>query len=261
MLFHSDNKAGTLCRLYNRLLIQRLYAVHIHNSGRDPFLFKKLRRRLSRVHHLSAGNDNDIASVPQHGRLVHFKRTILLRVHILHRISPDTDVGTFFIPKKSLHQLPCLVAVARKIHSHVRDRRHRRNILRRMMAHSECSVADAAGDPDQLHVGVRISAVNLGLFIASGGYKAGRRCGVCFFAALGKSRCHTDQILLRNADFHGLIRICLEKRCQRRRAPGIAAQNHDVLVVFCVLHQNVTDYFSVGNRIHSSASFCCSRSL
>ena len=183
-------------------------------------------------------------------------------INRLYCISPHTHISRFFVLQKSLYQLPCLKMVAGNIYPHIRNRSHSRNILSRMMAHSQRSVADASADTDQLHICVGISNVHLCLLIASCGKKAGRRNCICFFAALCQSCSNAYQILLCNSCFHKLFRISICKRSKGTAASGITAQSNNIPVCFCRIHQNLTNHLFIGDLTHfSAASFLSSRSF
>ena len=140
--------------------------------------------------------------------------------------------------------------VARKVYAHIRDCSHAGDILRRVVAHPEGSVADAAGDADKLDVRVRIRDINLGLLKASGRKERCGRCRKRLLSCLSQTGGNTDKILLRNTDFYRLLRIGVEESSQGCASSRIAAQYNDILVVLCLLHQNFTDNLSVRNLIH-----------
>ena len=118
------------------------------------------------------------------------------------------------------------------------------------MAHAQRAVADAAADADQLDIGVGVSAVHLGLLVASGRNKACRRESERFLANLGQPCSDTDQVLLGDTGLDGLFRIFFEERCHGGGTSGVAAERDNVFVLLSMLHENFTDDLSVRNLIH-----------
>ena len=119
-----------------------------------------------------------------------------------------------------------------------------------MVAHSKRSVADAAGDADQLDVRIRVRDIDLALLKAPGRKEACRRGRKRLLSCLGQSRGDPDKILLRNADLHSLPGVSVEEGGQGRASPRIAAQYDDLLIFLCLLHQDFTDDFPVRYLIH-----------
>ena len=175
-------------------------------------------------------------------------------VDILGGGTADPDIGRILIQKKHLHQFRRLEPVTGKIHPHARKRRHSRDILAGVMGHAQGAVTDAAADADQGHIGVGIGHVHLGLLVTSGRQEACRgRCKN--FLSHGRQPCgHRDQILLRDAEFHKLLRKSVRKGSQGGASPGIGTGYHNVPVLLCRSKQHIADCLSIGYGIHASTS-------
>ena len=117
------------------------------------------------------------------------------------------------------------------------------------MAHTQGSVGNAAGDADELDVGVGVRDIDLALLIRARGHKGRRRGGPGLLAARSHAGGDAHQVLLGNADLNGLLGILIKERRERRGAAGVGAQDDDVLVSCGGLEQRVADNLAVGDLV------------
>ena len=118
------------------------------------------------------------------------------------------------------------------------------------MAHSQCAITDTAGNADELDIGIGIGTVHLALLVAPGGEEAGRGGCEGLLATGSQTGGDAHQILLGDSHLYGLLREGVEEGSQTGRAPGIGAQNHNILVGCCLFHQHIADGLTIGNFIH-----------
>ena len=131
------------------------------------------------------------------------------------------------------------------INPHIRNGAHCRNILCRMMAHSQSPIADPSADSNQFYIGVGVCHIHLTLLITSCRKKACRRNRIRFLSAFCQSGCNAYQILLCDSCFYKLLRIGVCKRCKRSAPSGITAECDNIVIFFCSFHQYFTDHLFI----------------
>ncbi len=92
VLLHSDDMPGLLRGLYDQLLVQGLYRVHIDKPGVYALGRQRIHGLYCLAHHQPGGNNGDIRALPQGDTLANLKAVVVVIIAALHRQTAQPEV-------------------------------------------------------------------------------------------------------------------------------------------------------------------------
>ncbi len=220
MFFDSDNRAGLLGCRDDGLTIQRLDRRHIHHPGRKPVGVQQPRRLQSARDHGPAGDQRDVASLPQDGSPACLK-AVSLRVHVRHRHAAHTEEDRPFGGGDRRHGLARLQRIGRNDDGQIRDDARPGEILDRVVRRAERAVGQPARHAAHFDVALAVAEVDLHLFHSARREKTRRAAHEGDFAGRGQSGAHADQVLLGDAHVDEALRKALAEAGNVGRADRI----------------------------------------
>ena len=205
-------------------------------------VYALFRQHLRRFQHVAqqrpVGEDHDVLPLPQSHGFADFEIVVFPVDHGDREPASHPDVGRIgriLQGDQGFHQLH---PVRRGNHPHIRNVPGVGNILQGHVGRAEVAVAHAPGFADQLDPQSHIAQVHADLVQRPAGQERGVSHGVDVEALVLQARAGADQVLLRDAHVHDVLRIRPQQVVIGIVAAGVRRGEQHLPVLFDdVLHR------------------------